>query len=231
MKKPLPSTDAIKALFDNLPHNPKERRDAIIRVVNEVAKEAAADLKSLEPAPTEPTAQSTNTSPSPLIEALLPALPKDYADRLRVLEGASRASRDELVISLLSALDAYLATHEPQENPRIKNPIDQRKDLVRQKSELAEEVTGVFERLGLKLCCPSGKVGNLKVFATESNTKGQYRLTPRGTGRPEVAKANLRDVLPSFRFEGSDIYLEPSEKQTEKRPSPSMTGRGRGRER
>src|SRR5262249_52978388 len=96
------------------------------------------------------------------LKDLFASLLEGSADRIKGLADVSRAFRNEVVGSLLVALDTYLATHEPQENPKIVDPIERRKDLVRQKRELAEEVAGAIERAGLTLCCPSGKPGFLR---------------------------------------------------------------------
>ena len=50
----------------------------------------------------------------------------------------------------------------------------------------------VFERLDLRLSCRSGQPASLKVADNEHNTKGQFRLIPRGTGRPDAGKVHLR---------------------------------------
>jgi hypothetical protein len=204
------------ALFAGLPRS----REAVANLLSDVAKESVSHLKSPGAPP-----ELKEEKGSPLVKAVVATLPDDYVARLRVLDDASRVSRTELVNAALSALDAYLGMHEPQENQGITDPIERRKDLVRQKRELAEEVSGIFEQLGLTLCCPSGKPGSLKVFANEKNTKGQYRLIPRGTGQPEASRANLKDLLPSLRFEGAEAHLEHSVKQAEERPSSTPSGR------
>ena len=216
----LPLTPEQKeALFASLPRSRKD----VAALLHDVAKEGAEYFRAEEAV----AAPATEAKAATLAGTLAAALPEDYAARLQVLKEASSLTRNELVISVLTALDTYLATHEPQESQKIKDLVERRKDLVRQKRELAEEVSNAFEQLGFTLCCPSGQQGSLKVTSDETNTKGQFRLIPRGTGQAEKVRANLRDLLPYLRFEGADAHLEPSEnpggEQEPRRPG----GRGR----
>ncbi len=209
----------IEALFAGLSDDVEKRRREIVRRLSTVANAGAARLN--------PPPAARPQGAAPLDRVLLAALPAGHAERLELLDSASRAARDEAVLRVLAALDAYLSAHEPEEDPTIADPVERRKDLVRQKRALAEEVSTALERLGFTLCCPSGRPGSLKAFANERNTKGQFRLVPRGTGQPEASRASLRDLLPFLRFAGADAHHEPSREGSGEPHPPSASGRTR----
>ena len=81
----------------DLPSTQEESWETVVDVLSEASKDAVALLQ-----PPAATSESTTDPASPLVQALMSAMPSEYT-RLQVLEATARTARDEAVQRLLQA--------------------------------------------------------------------------------------------------------------------------------
>jgi carbon storage regulator len=116
------------------------------------------------------------------------------------LQGLNRAFQKRLIDRLEPALNAHLDTIMPTDNPRLTDPIERRRDLVKQKERVIAALR-VLGPLGLAVRCADKDQpevawpGYLMLTCGTKIPRGEFRLTRRGGVTVEAA-ANLAKLLP-----------------------------------